>query len=194
MYIVPSIASADYLNLRECIDFADKEYGKLHLTIADGHFVPRITFGMRAARQICEYSKAGISFHMLVDDPVRYLEDIALCYPDIVFLHLASMPYPLETLRRFRSRGLPVGLALTPAESEENLRYLLRETDAILQMTNEPPEHEFLDTLRPKIDRLAATGMPLWLDGGITEAMAEGLKAQGAAALVMGSAIFRRKA
>ncbi|MEA5011789.1 MAG: hypothetical protein VB100_08730 [Angelakisella sp.] len=194
MYTVPGIASSDYLNLKGCIDFADKEYGKLHLTIADGHFVPRITFGMRAALQICQYAKSRISFHMLVTNPLQYLDEIALCYPDIVFLHLTSMPFPLEVIRQFRAKGVPVGLALTPAEDPVPLRYLMGEVDAVLQMTYEPNEHEFLESLYPKIDQLVKTGLPVWLDGGITDAMVHDLEKRGAAALVMGSSLFRRKA
>ena len=94
MFIVPSIASADYLNLGKCVEFADKEYGKLHFTIADGNFVPYITFGMRAMGQICDVAKSILSVHLLVTNPLAYAEPLARCYPETVFLHLGALPYP----------------------------------------------------------------------------------------------------
>ena len=87
-----------------------------------------------------------------------------------------------------------VGLALTPRESTDGLEYLMHKVDAILQMTNEPDgrDGEYLPELEPKIARLAATGIPLWLEGGLTQQLAPRLEELGASALVMGKAIFRR--
>ena len=184
MFIVPSIASADYLNLGKCVEFADKEYGKLHCTIADGNFVPYVTFGMRCMGQICDAAQSILSVHLLV----------TRCYPETVFLHLAALPYPLEAVNRYRALGMGVGLALTPRESTDGLEYLMHKVDAILQMTNEPDGRggEYLPELEPKIARLAATGIPLWLEGGLTQQLAPRLEELGASALVMGKAIFRR--
>ena len=194
MFIVPSIASANYLNLQECVEFADQEYGKLHFTIADGNFVPYITFGMRAMGQICDITKSILSVHLLVTDPLPYVEPLAKCYPETVFLHLASMRYPLEAVNRFRSKGLGVGAALTPMESLDGLEYLLPQLDSILQMTSEPDDRgrEYLPGLEPKIKRLVETGIPVWLEGGIQPVMAPHLEELGVSALVMGKALFRR--
>ena len=194
MFIVPSIASADYLNLGKCVEFADKEYGKLHFTIADGNFVPYITFGMRAMGQICDVAKSILSVHLLVTDPLAYAEPLARCYPETVFLHLGALPYPLEAVNRYRSLGMGVGLALTPRETTDGLEYLLHKVDAILQMTSEPDarDGEYLPELEAKAARLAATGIPLWLEGGITQEAVPRLEKLGASALVMGKAIFRR--
>mgnify|MGYP005788862417 FL=1 len=194
MFIVPSFAPADYLNLGKCVEFADKEYGKLHCTIADGNFVPYVTFGMRCMGQICDAAQSILSVHLLVTDPLAYAEPLARCYPETVFLHLAALPYPLEAVNRYRALGMGVGLALTPRESTDGLEYLMHKVDAILQMTNEPDgrDGEYLPELEPKIARLAATGIPLWLEGGLTQQLAPRLEELGASALVMGKAIFRR--
>lgn len=195
MFVIPSIASANYLDLRGCVQFADEHYGKLHFTIADGNFVPYITFGMRAMGQICDVTKSILSVHLLVTEPLLYAEPLSKCYPETVFLHLASLRYPMEAVNRYRALGMGVGIALTPRETLEGLDYLLPHIDSLLQMTAEPDGRgqEYLPGLEPKIRELAASGIPLWLEGGIQPPMAPHLESLGAAALVMGSGIFRQE-
>ena len=196
MMIVPSIASADYLHLKRCIDFADKEYGRLHCTIADGHFVPYVTFGMRCMGQICDAAKSILTVHLLVENPLDYLEPLSHCYPETVFLHLPALAYPMEAVNRCRALGMGVGLALTPRESLDGLDYVLPKVDALLQLTCEPDarDNEYLPGLEPKIRELASRGLPLWLEGGLTQPQIPHLESLGASALVMGNAIFHNAA
>ena len=49
--ILPSLASADQLDLKRAIDSVPGA-SQIHMDIEDGNFIPNITFGMRTVRAV----------------------------------------------------------------------------------------------------------------------------------------------
>ena len=195
MNIIPALAWANFIELKECIDFADDQYHRLHLTISDGSYDQNITFGLDIARQVIDYSKSLVSFHLMMTDPLPYLDQIEGCYPDIVFLHLNHVKNPLYVIRRFREKGIQVGLALAPQEQYEPFAYLQHEFEGVLKLLAQPDTRgqELLPSLFPEVKKLAQLPCPLWVEGGITQAYGIQLEDLGAENIIMGQNIFRRK-
>ena len=74
--IAPSILSADFANLGRDIDrVATADY--LHVDVMDGCFVPNITIGMPVVKSIRAHTDMFLDVHLMVDKPVRYIEDFA---------------------------------------------------------------------------------------------------------------------
>ena len=73
-----SLICADLLNLHK--DLATLEKGGfhyIHFDMMDGHFVPRIGLGTSFLRQITGGQSLPVEVHLMVADPVRYIDKIA---------------------------------------------------------------------------------------------------------------------
>ena len=86
MKIFPSLASADQLKLREEIEKL-KNHTYLHYDIEDGNFVPNITFGLGTVRLAAEVTEASMDAHLMVQNPLDYLNDLQACGFKAVAVH-----------------------------------------------------------------------------------------------------------
>ncbi len=127
MKIYPSIASGNMLNLRESLDKTEG-WPLLHIDIEDGNFVSNISFGMKTVRAICNVAgNRSIDVHMMANNPLNYLEELAVCGVSSVCAHLEALDYPMVFLNRARSLGMKAGLAL-------NMKTPVIETEIVWRM------------------------------------------------------------
>lgn len=195
MKIYPSIASGNVLDLRESLDKTEG-WPLLHIDIEDGNFVPNISFGMKTVRAICGAAgNRSIDVHMMVNNPVNYLEEAAACGVSSVCAHLEALDYPMLFLNRARSLGMKAGLALnmkTPVIETEIFWPMM---DYLLLMTSEP-DCRGEKLYEPAYNRAikAATLLPkevkLIVDGGITADRLSELSGAGIYGVVMGRDVF----
>lgn len=196
--VYPSLASANQLSLAGEIDRV-ASYGRLHLDIEDGVFVPNITFGMRTVRQVAEYAagRMQLDAHLLVCEPKEWIAPLATCGITRIAVHLEALRYPLEALRRIRDSGLRAGLALNFATPAEVVRPFLEELDYVIVMTAEPDggEMRFRPAMLEKLRLLSGMleGRELWADGGVNAENMEHVTASGATAAVLGRAVFSQE-
>ena len=81
--IAPSILSADFGNLeRDIRRVASADY--LHVDVMDGAFVPNITIGMPVVAAIRRITDLPLDVHLMIDRPVRYVEEFCKAGADIV--------------------------------------------------------------------------------------------------------------
>lgn len=198
--ISPSVLAADFSRLGEQImrvEDAGAEY--LHLDVMDGIFVPNISFGSCVISALRKNSKMVFDVHLMITDPIRYVDDFIKAGADIITIHYESCEDPLSVVRYIRSRGVKASVSVKPQTPVEVLYPMLNELDMALIMTVEPgfggqkliPEtvskvrklRDYASTSRINID--------IEVDGGIGADNLAMLTDAGANVIVAGSSIFK---
>ena len=198
--ISPSVLAADFSKLGEELDKVAKagaEY--IHLDVMDGIFVPNISFGPPVISSLRKNSEVVFDVHLMITDPIRYIDDYVNAGADIITIHYESCENPLEVVRYIRSKGVSPCVSIKPATPPEVLFDMLGELDMVLVMTVEPGFGgqkmipETVAKARVLRDYIEAHGLDvdIEVDGGITPDNASEVIAAGANVIVAGSAIFR---
>lgn len=205
--LAPSILSADFKDLGNDLRII-KEGGAewVHIDVMDGCFVPNISFGMPVIKSIRSASDAVFDVHLMIDEPIRYIDDFKKSGADIITVHYEACSDVHATLKAIRNAGCKAGLSVKPKTDVNVVRAFLEEVDLILLMSVEPgfggqkyiPEStERAQALRKMINEEGpkdASGEPiidLEIDGGITIDNVQMVLDAGVNAIVAGSAVFK---
>jgi len=198
--LAPSILAADFNILGEQIGLLEKagvEY--LHIDVMDGKFVPSISFGMPLIASIRKNSKLSFDVHLMIEEPIRYLEEFKAAGADIITVHAEACTHLHRTVTRIKELGLKAGVSLNPATSLSVLDYVLDDLDMILIMTVNPGYggQTFIETTLQKVkeikDTVIKTGkkIDIEVDGGITLGNVENVLQAGANVIVSGTSVFK---
>ncbi len=198
--IAPSILSADFARLGECI--AEAEAGGadwIHVDVMDGHFVPNITIGPLIVEASRRSTKLPLDVHLMIENPDKYLGDFVSAGADRLTVHQETCPHLHRTVQRIRELGALPGVAINPATPVGTLSEILPFIDLALVMTVNPGfgGQRFISEALPKVTHLAREaearglgGLEIEVDGGVTTATARATGGAGATVLVAGSAVF----
>ena len=198
--LAPSILSADFKVLGEQLkvtEAAGAEY--IHFDVMDGIFVPSISFGMPVLSCIKGYTSQILDAHLMITEPIRYVEEFAKAGADIITVHLEACEDLQATIDKIHAAGVKAGISIKPKTPVEAFVPYLDQADMFLVMSVEPgfggqafiPES--LDKIREVRAMLNEKNLEIdiQVDGGIyVENVREVLDA-GANVIVAGSAVFR---
>ncbi len=201
--VLPSLLLCDFGNLeREVRELEAAGVRGLHLDVMDGHFVPNISFGPCVIHSLRPYTKLLFDVHLMIYNPLKYLDTFASSGADILTVHLevinSEKILPENIFRRIRRLNKKVGLSINPNTPVANVYPYLNEVDLVLIMTVEPgfsSQKMILSTLK-KISILRryidVNGYKCVIeaDGGINENTISSVVEAGADILVCGSVIF----
>ncbi|HOV48372.1 MAG TPA: ribulose-phosphate 3-epimerase [Anaerolineae bacterium] len=199
IHIAPSVLAADFSCLGEQVRATEAAGADMiHVDVMDGHFVPNLSVGVPVVAALRRVTRLPLDVHLMIAEPVRYVEDFARAGADILTVHPEADVHLHRTLQRIRALGIRAGVALNPGTSEMALRYVLPLTDLVLVMTVNPGfgGQAFLSEMVAKVRAVrqmlnaAGSAALLSVDGGITPLTAPLLITEGADTLVAGSAIF----
>lgn len=199
-YLAPSILSADFAVLgRQVTRLSEAGAQYVHIDVMDGAFVPSISFGLPVIRSIRPLSERIFDVHLMIEEPVRYVEEFARAGADIITVHAEACRHLDRTVQSIRDLGKKAGVALNPATDLSCLTHILPEVDMVLLMTVNPGfgGQRFIpycmDKIRMLREQIKARGLgtDIEVDGGITlNNVGEVLEA-GANVIVAGSAVFQ---
>ena len=199
--ISPSILAADFNILGEQIQEVEKSGAEyLHIDVMDGMFVPSISFGMPVIASIRKNSGLVFDVHLMIEEPIRYVEEFAKLGADSITFHLEAAGERIkETIDKIHALGCKAGLSIKPATPITALLPYLESVDMILIMTVEPGfgGQKYIQASTQKIkdlrEILIEKGLPLdiQVDGGITAENIFEVTQAGANVIVAGSAVFR---
>ena len=198
--ISPSILAADFNILGEQIQEVKRSGAKyLHIDVMDGMFVPSISFGMPVISSIRKQTDLFFDVHLMIMEPIRYVEEFARIGADMVTFHLeAARGLVDETIERIHKAGCRAGISIKPATPAEELLPWLEKVEMILIMTVEPGfgGQKYIPFSTEKIRQtrqlLTAHGLDtdIEVDGGITADNIGVVTEAGANVIVAGSSVF----
>ena len=195
-----SILSADFLNLGSEIKRAeDAGCRYIHFDVMDGVFVPNISYGLPVLKAVAGAAKSVLDVHLMITDPIKYVEKFAEKGADIITFHIESESDTAETIKKIHSLGKRAGLAIKPKTPVCEAAKYIDEIDMLLVMTVEPGfgGQGFISDMPEKIamakkmisDR--ELDVQIEVDGGINGDTSKLVKNAGADVLVAGSYLFK---
>lgn len=196
----PSILAADFKVLgQEMKKTEENGAAYIHFDVMDGMFVPSISFGMPVLASIHDATEQFMDAHLMVQEPIRYVEAFQKAGADYVTVHLEACEDVKTTLDKIHACGMKAGLAVNPETDVKELVPYMEDVEMILIMSVQPgfggqkfiPES--LDKIREVRAMLNEKNLEtdIQVDGGIyVENVREVLDA-GANVIVVGSAVFR---
>lgn len=200
MLIAPSLLSCDFSRFGEEIARMDKAGADMmHLDIMDAHFVPNLTFGAPVIKFVRKYTDKPFDVHLMISEPLKYIEDFAKAGADIITFHVESESDIKATIEKIKSFGLKAGLVIKPNTPVETVFPYLEDLYMVLVMTVEPGfgGQSFMADMMPKVEALKAKRDELSLDflieadGGIADGTIATAAKAGVDVAVAGTAVFK---
>ena len=200
MILSPSILAADFKilgqQLKEATE-AGADY--IHIDVMDGSFVPSISFGMPVHSTIRNATDKVFDVHLMVVEPIRYVEEFAKCGADIITVHYEACSDVDATIDAIHKAGCKAGLSVKPATPVEVLFPFLNKIEMALVMTVEPGfgGQKYMDSTTPKIKAVRkeinekGLSVDVEIDGGVTKENISMILDAGANVIVAGSAVFK---
>lgn len=198
--LAPSLLAADFKKLQQEVEVVDKAGADmLHIDVMDGSFVPSISFGMPVIQSIKEVTDKPFDVHLMIQEPVRYIQEFKACGADILTVHAEACTHLNRTVMAIKDAGMKASVALNPATPLNVLEYVLEELDMVLLMSVNPGfgGQKFIPNILNKIEDLRRTilekglSTEIEVDGGISLSNVEDVMKAGANIFVAGTAVYK---
>lgn len=197
--LAPSILSADFKVLGEQMRLTEENGAEyLHFDVMDGMFVPSISFGLPVLASIREATRQIKDVHLMIQDPVRYVEAFKEAGADFLTIHLEACQDPAAVIHKIHECKMKAGLSICPETDVREAEGFLDQIDMFLMMSVHPGfggqkfMPESLDRIRAvrKMAEERGLDLDIEVDGGIYLTNVEEALDAGANVIVAGSAVF----
>jgi ribulose-phosphate 3-epimerase len=197
--LAPSILSADFARLGDCIAEAERGGATIiHVDVMDGHFVPNITIGPPVVKSLREVTKLPLDCHLMIEHPDDFIPAFAEAGADWVSVHYEATRHLHRSLTLIAEHGMQAGVVVNPATRVDLLLDILPLVHHVLIMSVNPGfgGQLFIPHSLEKIRTLCKLREELGLafhievDGGIYLGTIGPVVEAGADLLVTGNAVF----
>lgn len=200
MLISPSILASDFSRLAEEVNSIENAGADLvHIDVMDGMFVPNITIGAPVIKSLKGKTKLPFDVHLMIEEPIRYIEDFAKAGADIITFHIEAAKDVKAAIDAIKKAGAKSAVSIKPNTPAEAVFPYLQELYMVLVMTVEPGfgGQSFMPQTMPKVkairEEAIKRNIPLHIqvDGGIDSRTVSEAAENGADIFVAGSYIFK---
>ena len=202
MIINPSLLNANTYRIKEQLDQLKKgNITHLHIDIADGHFVPVMSFGANTVRDLKKETDLVLDCHMMVEKPEEKIPAIIEAGADIITVHAEATAHIYKNMQKIQGAGRKAGVALNPGTPISMIEEILPFADLILCMISNPgmAGETFINSVTKKIEILNEIRKNkgyrylIEADGSINEENISFCRKAGADLIVSGRFIFDGK-
>ncbi len=197
--VAPSILSADFGYLNRDTEMLNRSAAQwVHVDVMDGVFVPNISFGFPVLKAVKAVSTKTIDTHLMIVDPIRYVERFVKAGSDYVTFHYEAAEDIAATIEAIHNAGAKAGISIKPKTDVAVLEPWIESVDMVLIMSVEPGfgGQSFIPASLDKVRELKAmieahnTECIIEIDGGISATNAAQVYDAGVDVVVAGSAVF----
>lgn len=193
--IIPGILEQDWAEIEKKLDVSRKFAKAIHVDLMDGKFVGNTTFMDPAPFK--KYAQdLTLELHMMVEDPMKYLQPFAACGFTRFIGHVEKMELIEEFVAEAQLFG-EVGIALDSPTGVDIIEGIdLEDLDSILFMTVKAGESgqafipDMLEKVKEIKERLMFGQVSLEVDGGVNASTIKQAVGAGANRFVATSAIW----
>lgn len=197
--IAPSILAADFAHLGRDIEAISDHVDLLHVDVMDGHFVPNISLGPPVIASLRGSTDLYLDCHLMISDPLSYLEPIKQAGADGVTVHIEAVPNPNPVAAEARLLALDFGLVVNPPTPVSAIEPYVEMASMVVVMSVHPGYggQSFIADVLPKIEHLReiidsrALPTDIEVDGGIDLRTVGPAREAGADVFVAGTSVFR---
>ena len=149
-----------------------KDIDYIHVDVMDGKFVNNTNLNLEAFRILKEYTKIPIVAHLMVLNPLDYIEKI-IKFIDIFLFHFESDGDKLTIINKIKKYGKEVGIVLNPDTGLSEIIPYFNVLDYILLMSVYPgwSGQKFIPETIKKVNKLAEYrekyNFKIIVDGGV---------------------------
>lgn len=174
--------STSILNAKDRIECVKKlnntNITYIHVDVMDGKFVKDTQFNkINEINAINMISKYKLDIHLMVENPIKYIEQFNNMNIDYITFHLEIEKNIKEIISKIKEKNYKAGISIKPNTDIEKLIPYLKDIDLILVMSVEPGAggQEFLTNTIEKINNLKKlilennSNILIEVDGGIND-------------------------
>lgn len=196
-----SLWSADLANLASEIRRVEPFSERFHLDVADGHYVKNLLFFPDQVKALRRHTKLPFEVHLMVTDPLSWIEPFAEAGADGFIFCLDSLAHPEQVFKATKAAGKFVGISLLISEPldlvEPHWQHLdlLTIVGTAMGIKGASMDPSIPDKVRRAREIIEDRKLPveIELDGGIRHETVPLLAAAGADYIVPGSLMFKEE-
>lgn len=170
-----------------------------HLDVADGHYVKNLLFFPDLVAQLRPHSTKPFEIHLMVTDPLEWIDPFVDAGADIILFCFDSVPDPGAVLRSIKARGRKAGVSLLITEPIDVLEPCWNDLDVLcivgtaMGIKGASMDPGIPSKIRNARKRIQQDGLKTEIeaDGGIRRETVPLLKEAGADYIVPGSLMFK---
>ena len=128
----------------------------IHVDVMDGKYVKNKVNSFKEVLDMTLYTRKRLDIHFMVRKPLKYIDDFASLNVFCMTFHLNIKNDLHEVIKKCKSYGINVGIALEPDEDIELIKDYLDEIDLVLIMSVKSglPGQTFIKSSIPKVKAL----------------------------------------